>query len=97
MVYDARCRHTCCDTLKPTTFISSVTCIPLAFCTTFYSFGAMQLPYKLKQTTPLSAQVFSGMILAHSKIQVGSMLIAEEECDAKFSIADNNETVSSNL
>jgi hypothetical protein len=37
------------------------------------------------------------MILAHSKIQVGSMLIAEEECDAKFSIADNNETASSNL
>ena len=57
----------------------------------------MQLPLQGKQTTPLSAEVFSGMILAHCKVQVGSMLIAEVECDAKFSIAENNETASSNL
>jgi hypothetical protein len=37
------------------------------------------------------------MILVHSKVQVGSMLIAKEECDAKFSVADNNATTSSTL
>jgi len=75
MVYDARCHHTCYDILKPTTLISSVTCIPIAFCIIFYSFHAMQLLLYGKQSTPISAEVFSGMILAHSKVQVGSMLM----------------------
>ena len=45
----------------------------------------MQLPLHGKQTTPLSAEVFSGMILAHCKVQVGSMLIAKEECKIQHS------------